>query len=83
MLLLLDHRLSKKGNFTKGRLINDRIIDIIKIDNVDDDGEFINLEKLRNSKTDDFIHIEGLWLLLPGTTMTNVFVHGIGNLIGT
>ena len=52
------HKLSKKRNFTKGRLITDSINDIIKKDNIDDEDEFRNLEKLKSNKTDDFIGIK-------------------------
>ena len=57
-ILTKGHRLSKKRNFTKGRLTPDSINDIIKKDNIDDEEEFRNLEKLRSSKTDDFIRIK-------------------------
>ena len=57
-ILIKDHRLSKKRNFTKGRLVTDSINDIIKKDNIDDEEEFRNLEKLRSNKPDDFIYLK-------------------------
>ena len=57
-ILTKSHRLSKKRNFTKGRLITDTINDIIKKNNIDIEDEFRNLEKLRGNKTDDFIVIK-------------------------
>ena len=100
-ILTKGHKLSKKRNFTKGRLITDSINDIIKKDNIDDEDEFRNLEKLKNNETDDFIGIKESpskkdfqiknninrkkrRALVTSTrkTMTNVFVHDTGNLIG-
>ena len=57
-ILTKGHKFSKKINFTKGRLITDNFSDIIKKDNIDDEDEFRNLEKLRSNKTDDFIGIK-------------------------
>ena len=59
-------RLSRKGIFTKGRLVTENNNDIIKIDNMDDDeededeneNEFENNENNKYSKTDDYIPIK-------------------------